>query len=43
MKDFNIANAMNLIKSEGDIFKPVSGKGINLKKILKIFLQDEDA
>jgi bifunctional non-homologous end joining protein LigD len=35
MKDFTIANAMERIKSEGDIFKPVLGKGIDLNKILK--------
>ncbi len=35
MKDFTIANAMERIKSEGDIFKPVLGKGINLEKVLK--------
>jgi bifunctional non-homologous end joining protein LigD len=35
MKDFTIANAMERIKREGDIFKPVLGKGINLDKILK--------
>ncbi len=35
MKDFNISNAMDRIKSEGDIFKPVLGKGIDLNKILK--------
>ena len=35
MKDFNIENAMDRIKSEGDIFKPVLGKGIDLDKILK--------
>ncbi|MEI9944892.1 MAG: DNA ligase D [Chitinophagaceae bacterium] len=34
MKDFTIANAMERIKSEGDIFKPVLGKGIDLEKIL---------
>ena len=34
MQDFNIYNAMERIKSEGDIFKPVIGKGINLLKIL---------
>jgi bifunctional non-homologous end joining protein LigD len=33
--DFNISNAMERIKSEGDIFKPVLDKGIDLKKILK--------
>ncbi|MEO7983390.1 MAG: DNA ligase D [Bacteroidota bacterium] len=35
MKDFTIFNAMDRIKREGDIFKPVLGKGINLDKILK--------
>jgi bifunctional non-homologous end joining protein LigD len=35
MKDFTIANAMDRIKSEGDIFKPVLGKGIDLRTILK--------
>jgi len=34
MKDFTIENAMDRIKSEGDIFKPVLGKGIDLNKIL---------
>jgi bifunctional non-homologous end joining protein LigD len=35
MKDFNISNAMDRIKSEGDIFKPVLGRGIDLGKMLK--------
>lgn len=34
MSDFTIYNAMERIKSEGDIFKPVLGKGISLKKIV---------
>jgi len=38
MKNFTIANSMERIKSEGDIFKPVLGKGINLNKILKSVL-----
>lgn len=33
MSDFTIYNALERIKSEGDIFKPVLGKGINLKKL----------
>jgi bifunctional non-homologous end joining protein LigD len=33
MKDFTIKNALDRIKSEGDIFKPVLGKGIDLGKI----------
>ena len=35
MKDFTIENAIDRIKSEGDIFKPVLGKGIDLNKILE--------
>lgn len=35
MKDFTIKNAMERIRSEGDIFKGVLGKGIDLLKILK--------
>lgn len=34
MRDFNISNAMDRIKSNGDIFKPVLGKGVNIKKAL---------
>jgi bifunctional non-homologous end joining protein LigD len=37
MSDFNIHNALDRIKSEGDLFKPVLGKGINLKKIVSLF------
>ncbi len=37
MKDFTIYNALDRIKSEGDLFKPVLGKGINLEKIVKAF------
>jgi bifunctional non-homologous end joining protein LigD len=33
--DFTIFNAMDRIKDQGDIFKGVLGKGINLKKALK--------
>ncbi len=35
MTDFTIRNAEERVRSEGDIFKPVLGKGIDLKKILK--------
>jgi bifunctional non-homologous end joining protein LigD len=31
--DFTIHNAMDRIKQEGDLFKPVLGKGVNLHKI----------
>src|SRR5213075_1153182 len=34
MTDFTIYNAIDRIKSEGDIFKPVIGKGINMKKAI---------
>lgn len=35
MKDFTISNALSRVKETGDIFKPVLGKGIDLKKIIK--------
>lgn len=35
MADFNITNAISRIKNEGDIFKAVLGKGIDLRKVLK--------
>lgn len=35
MKDFTIFNAIERVKSEGDLFKPVLGKGINLKSVIK--------
>ena len=35
MKDFTIKNAIERIRSEGDIFKPVLGKGINLDNVFK--------
>jgi bifunctional non-homologous end joining protein LigD len=35
IKNFTIKNAMERIKTEGDIFKPVLGKGINLVQVLK--------
>ena len=37
ISDFTIYNAVERIKSAGDIFKPVLGKGINLKKVIKTF------
>ena len=33
---FTLKNAMQRIKSEGDLFKPVLGRGINLHRILKL-------
>lgn len=35
IQDFNIHNAIAKIKKDGDIFKPVLGKGIDMKKALK--------
>ncbi|MDF2457233.1 MAG: ligase [Cytophagaceae bacterium] len=35
MTDFTIHNAIDRIKSVGDLFKPVLGKGIDLNKVLK--------
>lgn len=35
MTDFTIHNAMARIKEQGDIFKPVLGKGINITQALK--------
>lgn len=37
MTAFTIHNAIERIRSEGDIFKPILGKGINLEKIIKDF------
>jgi bifunctional non-homologous end joining protein LigD len=36
--DFTIFNAIDRLKSEGDIFKPVLGKGIKLEKIIRKYL-----
>ena len=36
MTDFNISNAIARIKEQGDIFKPVMGKGIDIKKAEKM-------
>ena len=35
VKDFTIFNAVERLHQQGDIFSPVLGKGINLKKIVK--------
>ncbi|MBC7868301.1 MAG: DNA ligase D [Gloeobacteraceae cyanobacterium ES-bin-316] len=35
IKDFTIKNALKRISEQGDIFKPVLGKGIDLLKLLK--------
>ncbi len=34
MKDFTLKNAIERMRNEGDIFKPVLGKGINMKAAL---------
>ena len=39
MKDFTIRNAVERIREQGDIFKPVLGKGINMAEALKKLLQ----
>jgi len=36
IQDFNIKNAIPRLKGEGDIFKPVLGKGIDMEKAMKI-------
>lgn len=44
MQSFTIANMMDRLKSEGDLFKPVLGKGIDMQKALdKLLLQLEDS
>lgn len=35
MSDFTVKNAIARMRTEGDIFKPVLGKGINMKECLK--------
>jgi bifunctional non-homologous end joining protein LigD len=35
IEHFTIANAIDRIRSTGDLFKPVLGKGIDMKKVLK--------
>lgn len=35
LKDFNIANSMARVKKEGDLFKPVLGKGVNIQQVLR--------
>jgi bifunctional non-homologous end joining protein LigD len=35
MAQFTLINAMDRIKAEGDLFKPVLGKGVHMEKILK--------
>lgn len=37
ISDFHILNAIDRMRSEGDIFKPVLGKGIDLKSIVDKF------
>lgn len=36
--DFTLKNAIERIKHEGDLFKPVLGKGINLEKAIKLLI-----
>lgn len=37
MRDFTIFNTMDRLKNEGDLFKPVLGKGVDLQKLIKKF------
>lgn len=37
VKDFTIFNAVERLQKQGDIFSPVLGKGVNLKKAVKLF------
>ena len=39
ISDFHILNAIERMQSEGDIFKPVQGKGIDLKEIVNKYYQ----
>ncbi|CAN5157378.1 hypothetical protein BH20BAC1_BH20BAC1_05310 [soil metagenome] len=39
IKDFSIFNAIDRMREQGDIFKGVLGKGINLKKAEKVLLK----
>lgn len=41
MSDFHIFNALERLSSEGDIFKPVLGKGIDLKKVIERYSKNE--
>lgn len=41
LTDFTIQNAVARVREEGDLFKPVLGKGINLKAVLKKMQQKE--
>jgi bifunctional non-homologous end joining protein LigD len=40
MQDFTIHNAISRIREEGDLFKPVLGKGINMKKAIENLQQN---
>jgi bifunctional non-homologous end joining protein LigD len=35
ISDFNIRNVMSRLGEQGDLFKPVLGKGINMEKALE--------
>lgn len=42
MSDFTIRNAVERANSEGDLFKPVLGKGIDLKKVIAAYSPDKE-
>jgi bifunctional non-homologous end joining protein LigD len=37
MQDFTIFNTLERLKSEGDLFKPVLGKGVDLQQVIRQF------
>ncbi len=40
MSDFNIHNALDRVKNQGDLFKPVLGKGIDMEKAIQSFSKE---
>ncbi|MBA2369516.1 MAG: DNA ligase D [Candidatus Protochlamydia sp.] len=40
-QQFTLTNAIQRMRREGDLFKPVLGKGINLEKMLKLLKKDK--
>ena len=40
MSEYTIYNALERIKNEGDIFKPVLDIGITLKKVIKTYVKE---
>src|SRR5690606_40720477 len=42
MRDFTIRNAVERVRAEGDLFKPVLKKGVNLKTVLSRLTRSEE-